>query len=73
MDLWQDSMYQYGRYTVLEVDRNNVRMSKFIETKLKCQFEDGKAFYEVTEDEEDLLYYKKILRPQTKEVYSHTV
>ena len=48
-------------------------MSKFIEVKLNCQYEDGKAFYEVTENEEDLLYYKKVLRPQTKEVFSSSV
>ena len=45
-------------------------MSKFIEQKLNCQYEDGKAFYEVMENEEDLLYCRKVLRPQTKEVYS---
>ena len=40
--------------------------------KLNCQYEDGKAFYEVTEKEEategDLLYYKKVLRPKKEEV-----
>ena len=64
----QDSIYRTGIYTVLDVDQDRVRMSKFIETKLNCKFEDGKAFYETTENEEDLLYYKKILRPQTHEV-----
>ena len=58
---------------LLEVDEDCVRMSKFIEAKLvnDGQFEDRKAFYEVTENdaEEDLLYYRKILRPETKEVY----
>ena len=52
-----------GKYTVLEVDEDNVRMSKFIATKLNCKYEDGKAFYEA-EKEEDLIYCKKILRPQ---------
>ena len=81
--LWQDSNNQIGRFTVtvLDVDIDCVRLSKFIETKLNCQYEDGKAFYEVTENEqeteededetereEDLLYYKKILRPQKNEV-----
>ena len=57
----------YGKYSVLEVDKDCVRMSKFIETKLSCQYEDRKAFYEAGK-EEDLLYCKKILRPQKKEV-----
>lgn len=47
-------------------------MSKFIESKLSCQFEDGKAFYEATGNEEDLLYCKKMLRPQIKEVFQIT-
>lgn len=67
MDLRQDSKYIKGKYRVLEVDKDRVRMSKFIETKLKCQFEDWKAFYEA-ESEEDLLYCKKILRPIKEEV-----
>ena len=66
----QDSMYQTGNYSVLEVEQDCVRMSKFIETKLNCKFEDGKAFYEMTENEEDLLYYKKSLRPKKDEVFS---
>ena len=55
-----------------------MRLSKFIEMKLNCQYEDGNAFYEVTEKEEstegdatveeDLLYYKKVLRPKKEEV-----
>ena len=75
MDLRQDSMYRTGIFTVLEVDKDCVRMSQFIEEKLNCKFEDGRAFYEVTENEEDLLYYKKILRPQTDKVaiYLHTM
>ena len=54
-----------------------MRLSKFIEMKLNCQYEDGKVFYEVienedkTEIEEDLLYYKKILRPKKNEVFIH--
>ena len=73
MILWQDSMYRSGNYEVLYVDQDCVRLSKFIETKLNCQFEDGKAFYEVTDNEEDLLYCKKMLRPQRKEVFSYSV
>ena len=67
--VWQDSRYQAGNFTVLDVDNDCVRMSKFIETKLKCKYEDGKAFYEVTENEEDLLYCKKILRPEKDKVF----
>ena len=67
MDLWQDPRYMKGKYAVLEVDEDNVRMSKFIETKLNCKYEDGRAFYEAKR-EEDLLYYKKILRPRKEEV-----
>ena len=73
---WQDSNYHTGNYMVLDVDSapaesddDRVRLSKFIETKLGCQYEDGNAFYEVTENEEDLLYYKKILRPKKNEVF----
>jgi hypothetical protein len=57
-----------GKYAVVEVDEDYVRMSTFVEAKLNCQFEDGKAFYEATEDEEDFLYYKKILRPEEEKV-----
>ena len=56
-----------GQYSVLEADEDHVRMSKFIEAKLDCQYEDGKAFYEA-EKEVDLLYCKKNLRPQKEEV-----
>ena len=66
-------MYMTRNYRVLEVIQDCVQLSKFIETKLNCQYEDGKAFYEVTEkdSEEDLLYCKKILRPQINEVFSY--
>ena len=80
-DIRQDSNNQIGRFAVLDIDVDCVRLSKFIETKLNCQYEDGKAFYEVikneqeteededeAEREEDLLYYKKILRPEKNEV-----
>ena len=65
--LYQDLQYINGKYCLLEVDEDCVRMSTFIETKLKCQYEDEKAFYEA-EKEEDLLYYKKILHPKKMEV-----
>ena len=69
MDLCQDSRYRYGKYSVVEVEEDCVRMSKFIETKLECQYEDGKAFYEAKKEaSEDLLYCKKILYPQKEEV-----
>ena len=81
IDIRQDLNNQIGRFAVLDVDINCVRLSKFIETKLNCQYEDGKAFYEVKENEqeteededetvreEDLLYYKKILRPNKNKV-----
>ncbi len=75
-DIWQDPNYQKGKFSVLHVDVDDdcMRLSKFVETKLNCQYEDGKAFYEVreneesTEKEEDLLYYKKILCPKENEV-----
>ena len=62
-----------GKYEVVEVDEDNVRMSKFIEGKLNCQFEDGKAFYEATENEEDFLYYRKILRPDIRKEVNNLV
>jgi hypothetical protein len=62
-----------GKYAVVEVDKDNVRMSKFIEAKLHLQFEDRKIFYEATENEEDFLYYKKILRPEEEKVIMLTI
>ena len=50
----------------MEVDEDNVRMSKFIEGKFNCEFEDGKTFYEATKNEENFLYYRKILRPDIR-------
>ena len=60
-----------------------MRLSKFIKTKLTdCQYEDGKAFYEMVENEEatkqedtieieeNILYCKKILRPNKNEVFN---
>ena len=72
MDLLQDPRYMKGKYEVVQVDEDNVRMSKFIEEKLNCQFEDGRAFYEANENEEDFLHYRKILRPDKGEVYMQT-
>ena len=44
---------------MLKVDVNNVQMSTFINKKLGS-FENGRAFYEFT-DEEDLMYYKEVV------------
>ena len=46
---------------MLEVDEDNVQMAKFVTEKLKVKFENGKAFYEFTQMEEDLLYYKDVV------------
>ena len=61
---WQDSRYVKARYDVISVDQDKVRMSEFIQKKLESdkKYEDGKAFYTSSLDEEDLLYCKKILR-----------
>ena len=67
MDLRQDSRYISGKYAVIEVDEDCVRLSKFIETKLNRKYEDGRAFYEAVK-EEDLLYYRKIICPKKEEV-----
>ena len=74
----QDLMYKTGNYSVLDVDEDCVRLSEFIEANLglNCKYKDGNAFYEVTEDdpEENLLYCKKILRPEVdKVIYSYAV
>lgn len=47
---------------MLEVDEDNVQMAKFIKDKLnKVKFENGRAFYEFTQREEDLLFYKDVV------------
>ena len=71
----QNSMYKTGNYKVIDVDEDCIRLSKFIETKLDCKYEDGHAFYEMTEgdSEEDLIYCKKILRPEIERLYSYAV
>ena len=76
MACMQDSVYKTGNYSVLDVDEDCVRLSEFIEAKLNRKYKDGNAFYEVTEDdpEENLLYCKKILRPEVdKVIYSYAV
>jgi hypothetical protein len=45
-----------------------VRMSKFIEKELGLRkFENGRAFYEFT-DQEDLIYYKEVVTVQKNKV-----
>jgi hypothetical protein len=59
------------RFHVLKVDEDNVQMSHFIERKLpNLKFENGKAFYEFTETEEDLLCYRDVVRMNKPKVYS---
>ena len=60
---WQDSRYVKARYDIISVDQDKVRMSEFVQKKLESdtKYEDGKAFYTSSLDEEDLLYCKKIL------------
>jgi hypothetical protein len=67
---WQDLGYINTRYDIFSIDQDGVRMSKFIEKKLDNdrRYEDGRAFYMSTLDEEDLLYCKKILRPPKEQV-----
>ena len=50
------------QFYVLEVDEDNVQMAKFIKDKLgEDKFENGKAFYEFTQREEDFLFYKDVV------------
>ena len=53
---------------MLTVDENYVQMSSFIMKNLKIEsFENGRAFYEFT-DEEDLIYYKEVVNGLRKKV-----
>ena len=54
------------------MDEDNVQMAKFVEQKLdKVKFENGKAFYEFIQKEEDFLFYKDVvLMPKVKSVHS---
>lgn len=56
------------KFTLLEVDEDNIRLSVFVKSKLGCNsFENGRAFYEFNQ-EEDLLYYKEVvLLPTNKD------
>ena len=51
-----------GEFYVVNVDEDNVQMSDFIEKALNVEFENGKAFYELTQMEEDMLSYKEVVR-----------
>ena len=51
------------QFQVLTVDEDNVQMSKFVKQKLGS-FMNGKAFYEFTQKEEDLSYYKEVVNVQ---------
>ena len=51
----------YQKFSLLEVDEDNVQMAKFVEDKLKVKFENGRAFYEFTQMEEDFLFYKDVV------------
>ena len=57
----QDPKYVEERFHVLRVDENNVQMSAFIERKLNLKFENGRAFHEFAETEEDLLCYSDVV------------
>ena len=45
------------------VDEDNAQMSEFVRHKLGS-FMNGKAFYEFTQKEEDLSYYKEVVNVQ---------
>ena len=49
-------------FQVMKVDEDNIQMSRFIEKTLGT-FENGRAFYEFT-GEEDLIYYKEVVKVQ---------
>ena len=47
-------------FHILEV-KEDVQMAKFVEEKLGVKFEKRRAFYEFTQMEEDLLFYRDIV------------
>ena len=56
-------------FRVLKVGGDNVQMSKFIKNELRLRtFENGRAFYEFNCDE-DLNYYKEIVKVPKNQVY----
>ena len=50
-----------GQFYVLKVNEDYVQMSDFVKKNLGVKFENGKAFYELTQ-EEDLLFYKEVVQ-----------
>ena len=61
---------QSSQFHKLEVDKENAQMAKFVEEKLKVKFENGKAFYEFTQMEEDMLFYRDVvLKSKVSQMY----
>ena len=59
----QNPKYLEAHFYVLTVDEDNVQMSDFIKRALGVtEFENGKAYYEFTQTEEDLVSYKEVVR-----------
>ena len=50
------------RFYVLKVNEDNIQMSEFIEKTLSKTFENGRAFYEFSQMDEDLLSYKEVVQ-----------
>ena len=61
----QNPVYIKDKFRVLNVDKDNVKMSDFIKNTLGVNFENGGAFYEFTQVDEDLLSYKEVVRMHT--------
>ena len=56
-----DCMEAY--FHVLYVDEDNVQMSDFVKRALGVtKFENGRAYYEFTQTEEDFVSYKEVVR-----------
>ena len=51
---------------MLKVEKDNMRMSSFVKQNLGS-FENGRAFYEFT-SEEDFLHYKEVVKVQKSQV-----
>lgn len=49
-------------FHVLKVKQDNVQMSTFVQEELRMKYENGRAFYEFTGSEEDLQFYKEVVR-----------
>ena len=55
------------RYYVLKVIKDNIRMSDFTEQLPSKKFDNGRLFYEFTEDE-DLISYKEVVSVQQEDL-----